>query len=258
MDADVRTDVPTDGHFRPPLMLLGQLEGDDLKKTNKRSKLSIPHTTVWWDNDVKCSFSRRPQQTSAKIICKWRWCKWTVTQLRETYLNESVHRGVCRPICNEELHVLVLNLCRFRLPNLHRIWRRHCFGCKSNCNTSRQSQNTTDGGDAQMWRRTNKLEALSGELSTPSGNTRQIHEDSRAAKCLSVSSVSRNKPPDNTYRHRMIPHLHLPSLWLHDPSHRWITAQTRDRRARLDSGVGRQRAWTACNRAARRKDVQPH
>jgi len=27
---DGRTDVPTDGHFRPPLMLLGQLGGVDL------------------------------------------------------------------------------------------------------------------------------------------------------------------------------------------------------------------------------------
>jgi len=28
---DVRTDVPTDGQFRPPLMLLGRLKGVDLK-----------------------------------------------------------------------------------------------------------------------------------------------------------------------------------------------------------------------------------
>jgi len=29
---DGRKDVPTDGHFRPPLMLLGQLRGVDLKQ----------------------------------------------------------------------------------------------------------------------------------------------------------------------------------------------------------------------------------
>ena len=29
---DGRTDVPTDGHFRPPLMLLGRLGGGDLTR----------------------------------------------------------------------------------------------------------------------------------------------------------------------------------------------------------------------------------
>jgi len=44
---DVRTDVPTDGHFRPPLMLLGRLLGVDLMKGMKLF-YGIISTTIKW------------------------------------------------------------------------------------------------------------------------------------------------------------------------------------------------------------------
>ena len=38
---DERTDIPTDGHFRPSLMLLGRLGGDDLKRLHHHQTWTV-------------------------------------------------------------------------------------------------------------------------------------------------------------------------------------------------------------------------
>jgi len=67
---DVRTDVPTDGHFRPPLMLLGRLRGVDLKSHGMIKCTRLPGNRKNGNRDKMSSQFAHDQQS----VSRW-WCQ---------------------------------------------------------------------------------------------------------------------------------------------------------------------------------------
>ena len=136
-------------------------------------------------------------------------------QRLRAHLNEPIHGGVSRPVRDQELHVLVLDLRRFRLSDLHCVGRRrrHCrFGDQQS--VVEQSLYISDdgsGGDnPRRTRRQNDPEALGEKLSGRcNSGRRKIHSTEAVEQYLFWDDAHRYGHQHFTDTHEEIRHLHV-------------------------------------------------